>query len=99
MNSAKIVGNVTKDIEVKYSEGGVPYARFTIASDRSSHADSKTDYIRISAMGDLAESLQGLTKGSFVKVSARIRVGTYEGRSTTELIANKVAKFVQEVAA
>jgi len=93
MTSAKVIGNLTKDVEVKYSEGGVAYAHFTVASDRSKKPESKTDFIRVSAMGDLAESLAGLTKGTFVSVRAYIRTGSHEGRSTTELIATKVAKF------
>ena len=95
MTSAKITGNLTKDVEINVSENGTKYAHFTVASDRSKSADSKSDFFRISAIGDWVDTLADLRKGTFVTVSAVLKTGEYDGHQTVEI----VAKSVERVAA
>jgi len=94
MTSAKIIGNLTKDIEIEVSASGTKYAHFTVASDRSKSDDSKTDFFRISAIGDWIEDLRDLRKGTFVTVNATLKTGEYEGRQAVEIVAKKVERFI-----
>ena len=92
MTSAKIIGNLTKDIEIKVSDNGTKYAHFTVASDRSKSADSKSDFFRISAIGDWTSDLADLTKGTFVTVQAVLKTGEFDGHQTVEIVAKSVER-------
>ena len=100
MTSAKIIGRLTKDIEINVSANGTTkYAHFTVASDRSTNADSKSDFFRISAMGDWIEDLRDLTKGTFVSVKAILQTGQFDGKQTVEIIAKSVERQAAKVPA
>jgi single-stranded DNA-binding protein len=100
MTNLTIHGNLTKDVEIGTSENGTKYAHFTVASDRSRSKDSQTDFFRISAIGDWVEDLRDLAKGTFVKVSAYLKVGAeYNGHRQIEIVARQVERAATEGAA
>ncbi|KUN75648.1 single-stranded DNA-binding protein [Streptomyces griseoruber] len=76
-----IIGNLTADPELKFTEGGAALARFTVAStprtfDRQSNQwkDGTSTFFRCAAWRQLAEHVtESLTKGSRVVLSGRIR--------------------------
>lgn len=76
-----IIGNLTAEPELKFTEGGAALARFTIAStprtyDRESGQwkDGTSTFFRCAAWRTLAEHVaESLTKGSRVVLSGRIR--------------------------
>jgi single-strand DNA-binding protein len=76
-----IIGNLTADPELKFTEGGAALARFTVAStprtyDRTSNQwkDGTATFFRCAAWRTLAEHVaESLTKGSRVVLSGRIR--------------------------
>ena len=92
MTSARIIGNLTKDVEIKVSDNGTKYAHFTVASDRSKSADSKSDFFWISAIGDWVDTLADLRKGTFVTVLATLKTGEYDGKRTVEIVAKSVER-------
>jgi single-strand DNA-binding protein len=83
-----VVGNLTADPELRYTQNGLPVAGFTIAStprnfDRQSNEwkDGESLFMRCSAWRDLAEHVAGsLTKGSRVIATGRLRQRSYETR-------------------
>lgn len=95
MNKVSLIGNVTRDLELKaYKEGKGSYVRFTLAV---SNYNSKTkepgvDFINVVAFGSRAETLaQYVTKGRKLAVDGKLNTGTYineagEKRYTTEVI-------------
>ncbi len=103
MNSVILIGNLTRDPELRYSTGGNQTAicRFTVAvNDRRRNAQTQEwednpSFIPIVVFGKQAENCDRyLAKGRKVAVSGRIQTGSYEkdGRTvyTTEVIANSV---------
>jgi len=83
---ANLVGNLTADPELRYTQAGIAVASFTIAStprnfDRatSEWKDGEALFMRCSAWRDLAENVAGsLAKGSRVIASGRLRQRNFE---------------------
>ena len=83
MNKVILSGRLTKDPEVRYSQGenATCVARYTLASDRKySKADDKqTDFINCVAFGKSGEFAEKyLKKGIKILVTGRIQTGSYE---------------------
>ncbi|MGO1628768.1 MAG: single-stranded DNA-binding protein [Microbacterium sp.] len=83
-----VVGNLTADPELRYTQNGIPVANFTIAStprtfDRASSEwkDGEALFLRSSVWRDYAEHVAGsLTKGMRVVAQGRLRQRSYETR-------------------
>ena len=79
INTFVIVGNVTKDFELRYTSSGTASATFTVAVnnifyDRDGNKQEETDFIMVTSFGKQAENdAKFLRKGSQVAVSGRIR--------------------------
>lgn len=102
MNSVQLVGRLTKDPDVRYTEGGTSIARFTVAVDRrfSRDGESSADFISCVAFGKTAEFMEKyFYKGKRVGLNGRIQTGSYtnkEGQKvyTTDVITENV-EFVE----
>lgn len=95
MNSVILIGNLTRDPELRYSTGQSQTAicRFTVAVNDGFGDKQRTSFIPIVVFGKAAENCDRfLKKGSKVCVNGKIQTGSYEkdGRTvyTTEVIAN-----------
>jgi single-strand DNA-binding protein len=83
-----VVGNLTADPELRYTQNGLPVVNFTIAStprtlDRQSNEwkDGEPLFLRASCWRDFAEHVAGsLTKGSRVIATGRLRQRSYQDR-------------------
>ncbi len=81
-----VVGNLTSDPELRYTQNGLAVANFTIAStprtfDRQSNEfkDGEALFLRASVWRDFAEHVAGsLTKGSRVVATGRLKQRSYE---------------------
>src|ERR1700759_5048626 len=81
-----VVGNLTADPELRYTQGGLAVANFTIASpprsfDRASNdwKDGEALFLRASVWREFAEHVAGsLTKGSRVIATGRLKQRSYE---------------------
>ena len=81
-----VVGNLTADPELRYTQGGLPVANFTIAStprsfDRAANEwkDGEALFLRASVWREFAEHVAGsLTKGSRVIATGRLKQRSYE---------------------
>ena len=101
MNKVILMGRLTRDPEVRYSQGesAMAIARFSIAVDRrrQNNADGQTaDFINIVAFGRLGEFAEKyLHKGTKVALSGRIQTGSYTNKDgvkvyTTDIIAEDI---------
>ena len=99
MNTAILIGRLTKDPELRYIPStGRPVATFTIAVDRAFKKDGQkqTDFFNIVVWGNQAESCANyLGKGSQVAIKGSIQNRSYETnngekRYVTEIIADNV---------
>jgi single-strand DNA-binding protein len=83
-----VVGNLTADPELRYTQNGLPVANFTIAStprnfDRQANEwkDGEALFLRASVWREFAEHVAGsLTKGSRVVATGRLKQRSYETR-------------------
>ncbi|MBF4582362.1 single-stranded DNA-binding protein [Curtobacterium sp. VKM Ac-2865] len=83
-----VVGNLTADPELRYTQNGLAVANFTIAStprtfDRQANEwkDGDALFLRASVWREFAEHVAGsLTKGSRVIVQGRLRQRSYQDR-------------------
>ena len=81
-----VVGNLTADPELRYTQNGLAVANFTIAStprtfDRAANEwkDGEALFLRASVWRDFAEHVAGsLTKGSRVIATGRLKQRSYE---------------------
>jgi single-strand DNA-binding protein len=101
VNKVILVGRLGKDPEVKYTQTGVPVARFTLATDeswkdQSGEKQQRTEWHNIVAWRKLAEICgQYLNKGKLVYVEGRLQTRSWEDkegnkRYTTEIQADNM---------
>lgn len=78
-----LVGNLSKDPEMRYTGSGTPVTRFDIPSDRGYTKEDgtkveNTQWYQISVFGKIAESCaKYLTKGSIVTVVGEVTPNAY----------------------
>ena len=103
LNSVQILGNVTREPEMKATRTGKAVARITVAVSRSYTAQNGekkelTDFISVIAWGRLAEAVANqVHKGTRVFVEGRYSTRSYEAqdgsrRYVTEVVANLIAR-------
>ncbi len=96
MNSVILIGNMTRDPELKYTQSSKAVANFTLAVNRPWKTDD-VDFIRCQVWAAPAENtVKYCSKGSKVAVSGRLQVRNYEDKDgTKKTIAEVVADRVQ----
>lgn len=78
MNSANIIGRLTRDPEVRYTANNFPVCTFSVAIDRRGKEEKKTNYIPVKVLGKTAENCgKYLAKGRLVGVSGQIETDSY----------------------
>lgn len=103
MNNVSLVGRLTRDPEIKATNSGSTYARFSIAVDRRGK-DAGTDFINIVAFGKTSEFIERyFRKGQRIGINGRIQTGSYDGKDgkkvyTFDVIAENV-EFVESKSA
>lgn len=97
MNKSILMGRLTKDPEVRYTQGQeqMAIARYTLAVDRrgAKEGQQTADFINIVAFGKAGEFAEKyLRKGTKLVVTGRIQTGSYTNKDgqtvyTTEVVA------------
>ena len=78
MNKFIMLGRITKDPELKYTEKQIPVAIFTIAINRPMQEEKRTDFITIKTFNKLAENIHKYCKkGSQISVEGTIQNNNY----------------------
>ena len=98
MNSVQLIGRLTRDPEVRYTDGGVSIARFSLAVERRFKQENgaDADFINIVSFGKTAEFIEKyFHKGMKVALNGRIQTGSYTDKDgkkvyTTDVIAENV---------
>ena len=94
LNKIILIGRMTKNAEVRYTQSNKAVAQFSLAVNRP--GNKETDFINIIAWDKLGEIVQKYThKGSLIAVEGRLQVRTYEDnngnkRYITEVVANNI---------
>lgn len=98
MNQVTIIGNLTKDPELRSTSDGTPVCGFTVAVNRKKTANNKepgADFFNVNAWRGLGENCaKFLAKGRKVCVVGRISLRTWENEgkhgASLEVLADEV---------
>ena len=106
MNNVSLVGRLVRDLELRYTQNGVAFARLTVAVDKALSKEKRQElqntnkptanFVPCVVWGKLAENMANYTgKGSLVAIGGEIETGSYqnnEGRTvyTTEVRVSNV---------
>ena len=110
LNKAQIIGNVTRDPELKQIPGGQTVVSFSVATnftwkDQAGQKQERVEFHNIVAWRKLAEIVgQYVKKGTKVYVEGRIQTRDWEGedgvkRYRTEIVADNVIMLDRKGAA
>lgn len=83
MNKLTIIGNLTRDPELRTTTSGVNVCTFTVAVNRrkAQGQQPEADYFRVTAWRELGENCaKWLIKGRKVAVVGPVSVSTYQGQ-------------------
>lgn len=84
MNKVILIGNITKDIELKQSNSGKSFCNFTLAvkkSFKNNDGSYDADFINCVAFGKTAELLNSyMSKGSKLLVEGQINTNSYKDK-------------------
>ena len=103
MNKVILMGRLTRDPEVRYSQGAnsLAIARYTLAVDRRFRRDGEAtaDFINCVAFGKSAEFAERyLRQGVKIAVTGRIQTGSYTNRDGQKVYTTDVVVEEQEFA-
>ena len=103
MNKVILMGRLTRDPDVRYSQGenSTAVARYSLAVDRrfSRNDENSTDFINIVAFGKAGEFAEKyLHKGTKVLVTGRIQTGSYTNKEGQKVYTTDVVAEDQEFA-
>jgi len=98
LNKVVLIGRLTKDPDLRYTQSGVAVATFFLAVNRNftnSQGEREADFIPVVVWRAQAENCaKYLNKGRLVAVAGRIQTRSYEQdgqrRYTTEVVADEV---------
>lgn len=101
MNKVILIGRLTKDPEVRYSQGEkqTAIARYTLAVDRAFKKDeqSEADFLNCVAFGKAGEFAEKwFRKGLKVAVTGRIQTGSYTNRDGVKVYTTDIIIESQE---
>jgi single-strand DNA-binding protein len=99
LNRIVLIGRLTNDPELRYTNSGTAVASFTLAVERpkSQNRDKETDFINIVVWQKQAEACaQYLHKGRLAAVDGRLQIRSYDNREGQKVrVAEVVAESVR----
>lgn len=105
MNKVILMGRLTKNPEVRYSNSGdnqLAIARYTLAVDRKynrNSEDNTADFINCVSFGKIAEFAEKYyKKGTKIAVTGRIQTGNYTNKDNVKVYTTEVVIEEQEFA-
>jgi len=98
INRVVLVGRLTKDPELRYTQSGTATVKFTLAVNRRVKNDGQpdADFISCVAWIKTAENLANFQKkGNLIGLEGRIQTGSFEGQDgkrvyTTDVVAESI---------
>lgn len=99
LNKIMLIGRLTRDPELRYTQQGNAVANFSLAVDRTfknQQGETETDFIKVVVWRKLAETIgKFLKKGSLVFVEGSLQLNKYEDannvkRTSAEVMASTI---------
>lgn len=94
MNNVNLIGRLTKDVDLRYTQSGLAVGRFSVAIDRPKKdgQSNGADFPNCVAYGKTAENLaQYMHKGGLVGVTGHIQTGSYETKDGRKVYTTDVS--------
>ena len=94
-----LVGRITKDPELRYTQSNIAYCKFTVAVNRTfteQNGERKADFITCMAWRNQAENLaRFIKKGGLIGLEGRIQTGSYDDQNgnkqyTTDVVCDSI---------
>lgn len=95
MNNVQLLGNLAKDVDLRYTKNGKPVAAFTVAAtsiykDQNGEAKELTSFVNCVAWGKQGEYMSQFMKGQKVFVQGRLQTRSYEAQDGTKRYVTEV---------
>ena len=94
MNKVVLIGRLTRDPELRYTQSNIPAASFTLAVNRNfqnQNGEREADFINIVMWRKPAETAKKyLAKGSLIAVEGRIQTRNYDGQDGKKVYVTEV---------
>jgi len=94
LNKVILIGRLTRDPEIRYTQSGIPVAKIGLAVERrrkNAQGEKETDFVDIVAWRQLAELCDNyLSKGKMIAVEGRLQIRKYEAQDGTKRTAAEV---------
>ncbi len=97
-NTVTVVGNVTRDPELRFTQGGMAVASFGVAwNKRRQDGDDEVSFFDVTCFRDMAENVaESIQKGSRVVIYGTLQQRSWETpegdkRSKVEILADEIA--------
>lgn len=94
INRAVLTGRITRDPELRYTQGGTAVVQFTLAVDRqfkNQNGEREADFINCVIWRKAAENFANFThKGSRIGVDGRIQTRNYENQQGNRVYVTEV---------
>ena len=85
MNKFIVLGNITKDAELRYTANDKAYSKFSIANNEGYGDNKKTNFFNCTLWGKSAENLNRfLTKGQKVLITGKVEINDYKDKEGVE---------------
>lgn len=82
LNKVILMGRITRDLEIRQTQGGTAVLSFTVAIDRAparQGAERQTDFVNCVAFGQRAEFISKyFGKGRMIAIEGNLRTGSYD---------------------
>jgi len=101
MNKVILMGRLTRDPEVRYSNSGTAIVNYTLAVDRTYKRDNEpsADFLKCIGFGQTAEFAEKyFHKGIKIAVTGRIQTGSYTNREGQKVYTTDIVVESQEFA-
>jgi single-strand DNA-binding protein len=100
--TVSIIGNVTRDPELRYSGSGMAWTTFSVAVNhrkkKGDEYEELTSFYDVVCFGDMAENAaESLSKGTRVLVAGSLDMETYVAKDGTEKLSPRIT--AEEIAA
>jgi single-strand DNA-binding protein len=94
MNKIILIGRLTKDIEIRYTQNQKEVVSFDLAVNRNyknANGEYDTDFFKCIAWGNLAKTIQTYTsKGSQIAIEGRVENRKYQAQDGTNRYVTEV---------
>ena len=88
INNCRITGRLGRDVELRYTQSGMPLASFSLANNHRTGAGENakdiTTWFNVKAFKKTAEAIARCAKGTEMYVEGRIQENKFTGKDGTE---------------